>query len=231
MYKVTHNNKIVDLIKYPIFLLFLPTGHIAITNKAYAQGIAGSDGETVYSFSPIAGKNFLVVTIEEISDEEFRRLQSLLNSGQEITSDDSALTQAKQAKINQLSSLCRNKIIAGFSIRLSDENIYNFKLTPEDQLNLTAIENQLASDEDYFIYHATDEPCQVYSRDDMLKIVKAFKAHTRYHTTYFNAAKHYIKSLADIEKVNLFIYGTDISESVGNPVLKQILRNGEVSCQ
>lgn len=226
MYKIIHDNKIIDVVHVARFITFLASGHIAITDKLSAQGIVGSDGETIYSFAPVSNKNYKTVSIEEISLEEFNRLKGLLNSNQVISADASALEKAKNKKIKYLSSICKSTITAGFSIKLSDNNYYNFKLTTEDQLNLMNLENQLATDADLFIYHATDQPCKFFTRDDMSKIIKAFRRYTLYHTTYFNAAKQYIKSLMDIEKVQLFTYGTDVSDTVEDVVLKQILKNG-----
>ena len=61
----------------------------------------------------------------------------------------------------------------------------------------------------------------------MIKIINAARQHTLYHTTYFNVAKQFIRSLTDIEKVSLFMYGDDVSEVADNIVLKQILKNGD----
>jgi hypothetical protein len=79
--------------------------------------------------------------------------------------------------------------------------------------------------EDSFIYHATGDTCRIYSRKDMSKIIDAYKKHNLYHTTYFNAAKQYILGLSDIEKVRTFNYGDDISASVNDSVLKNIVKN------
>ena len=228
MYKIINHDKIIDVVRYPRFVRFLESGHIAITDKTSAHGIVGSDNQTIYSFGKEHIQAKLIVKIKEISLEEFNKLSSLLNSGQEISEDEAALDKAKRIKISSLSNICKNKIIAGFSIELSDGNVYKFKLTVEDQLNLMMMENQLNAGVTSFIYHATDQPCRVFNKEDIIKIIKAFKAHTLYHTTYFNAAKHYIKSLVNIEEVNLFVYGCDISDSVDDRVLKQILKNGGV---
>jgi hypothetical protein len=56
--------------------------------------------------------------------------------------------------------------------------------------------------------------------------VAAFKRHTLYHTTYFNAAKQYINALIDREKINQFSYGDDVLGVVEDPILRQILKNG-----
>lgn len=224
MYKIIKDNKVIDIVRVPRFVSFLPSGHIAITDKASANGIVGSDTETIYSFTP--SKKFEMVTVKEITEEELNRLNSLLSSGKDICADDSALAAAKQATIKRLSNICKNKITAGFSLTLSDGKIYNFKLTAEDQLNLLLLESQLSSGAESFIYHATDQPCKIFFKEDITKILQAFKKFVIYHTTYFNAAKQYINSLTNIEEVNLFTYGTDVSSIITDRVLKQVLKNG-----
>ena len=225
MYKVIHDNNIIDVIKHPKFIKFLANGHIAMTDESSAQGIVGADNKTLYSFAAIPGRELLIVELAEITEEEFNRLMGLLNSNQEISADESALAAAKRDKLTALSGNCKNKIVSGFSVELSDGE-QSFKLTTEDQLNLIQIENQLAAGETYFIYHATDMPCRIYQKEDMYKIVRAFRKHVLYHTTYYNAVKQYINSVVDIEKVNLFYYGMDVSDTVSDPVLRQILKNG-----
>lgn len=227
MYKIIYNNNIIDVVEYPSFVRFLSHGHIALTDKTSAQGIVGSDNETIYSFIPDSGHNFLVVNIVEIKSlEEFKRLQNLLNSSPKLNINDPALEKAKNDKISFLSEQCKNKIISGFSISLSDGKKHSFKFTVEDQLNLMFIENQIRAGERYFVYHSTDDPCRLFTRADMQRIIYAFKQHKLYHTTYFNAAKQYIKSLTDIEAVSSFNYGMDISETITDNYLKNILRTG-----
>jgi hypothetical protein len=227
MYKIIQNDKVVDVIQQPRFLRFLSSGHIAFTDRSSAQGIIGSDNITLYSFKPVSRKGVSVASIEKITLEEFNRLQGLLNSNQEISADESALAIAKCETIKRLSNQCKSKITAGFSVVLSDGETYSFKLTTEDQLNLMSIEGQLNAGAETFIYHATNQPCRFFLREDMLKIISTFKRHTLYHTTYFNVAKQYINSLVNIEKVNTFTYGTDVSEVVKDAVIKRILKNGE----
>lgn len=228
MYKIIQDGKIIDVIRIPSFVSFLPTGHIAMSDRASATGIVGSDGQTVYSFTE-NNHNKQIVKIEKITVDEFNRLKNLLNSEQKPNTSDIALEKAKQSKVQSLSNICKNRIISGFSVKLSDGIIYKFKLTVEDQLNLMMLENQLSAGAKSFIYHATDMPCKVYNKEDMTKIINAFKIHTLYHTTYFNVAKQYIKSLTDIEKVRLFVYGQDISWYIKDTTIRQIIKNGESS--
>jgi hypothetical protein len=224
MYKIIQNDKVIDVVQYPRFVSFLSAGHIAITDKTSADGIVGSDNNTIYSFN--LNTKYTTVTIEEINLEELERLQGLLGSGCVPAADEETLKVAKISVIKRLSIICKNKIIAGFTVLLSDNNLYEFRLTTEDQLNLMGIENQLNAGAETFLYHATEQPCRFFSREDMMKIITAFKQHTLYHTTYFNVAKQYINSLIDIDKITNFIYGDDVSEVVNDIVIKQILKNG-----
>ena len=226
MYKITHEGKIIDVVRNPSFIKFLSSGHIAITDKLSAQGIVGSDSKTLYSFEPITCHDTIVVTIESITKDEFNRLCSLLNSEHRISVGERALVDAKESVIESLSIICKEKITSGFSVKLLDGNTYNFRLTAEDQLNLLNLENQLNAGENAFIYHATDLPCKVFSRDDMLKIICAYRKHILYHTTYFNTSKQYVNSLTDLEAVKSFTYGTDIAGTVKDLVLRKILMDG-----
>lgn len=226
MYKIIQDNKVVDVVRLPRFVRFLSTGHVAITDKSSAQGIIGSDDKTIYSFKPISREDTTVAEIKEITLDELNKLQNLLSSGQEPCVDEVTFTNLKNEVIKRLSILCKNKITSGFSIRLSDGNTYNFKLTIEDQLNLMSIEQQLNTGAKTFIYHSTDEPCKEFSKKDMVKIIEYFKSHILYHTTYFNVAKQYINSLTDVSKVSNFTYGDDVSKVTTSKAIKKILKTG-----
>lgn len=230
MYKIILNNKVIDIVQKPRFLKFLSSGNVAITDKTSANGIAGSDNRTMYSLVAGLNTDAPVVAIKEINEEEFNRLFSLLNSETEIIADTTELQNSINKTIDNLSQICANKIIDGFSVVLSDKNVYKFKLTAEDQLNLLNLENQLTSGEDLFIYHSTDMPCRTFRREDVKKIIKMYRKHLLYHTTYFNTAKHYIKTLTDIDKINNFYYGSDVVIStVTDPAIRKILLEGDVN--
>jgi hypothetical protein len=227
MYKIIQNNNIIDVVRFPRFIKFLQNGQIAITDKSTANGIVGSDGETLYSFTTVPENNLNIVSIEKITEEEFKELNSLLANNEIISADISALAKAKRDMISRLSSVCKNKINSGFSIVLSDGKEYSFKLTVEDQLNLMLIDTQLKSGETQFIYHATNQPCRLFNKTDMQKVVDGYKRYVLYHTTYFNAAKQYINKLTDLDKVNMFSYGNNVTCITNDPIVKQILKNGE----
>ena len=226
MYKIIHEGNIIDVVRNPSFVKFLSSGHIAITDKTSAQGIVGSDKKTVYSFNSNQDTSIKEVSIEKIDAEEFNRLKGLLNSS---SASDLALQKVKDAVIKTLSEICNNKITSGFSIKLSDGQFYKFSLTTEDQLNLLCLENQLNTGDDVFVYHAAGLPCKLFVRNDMIKIINAYRKHVRYHTTYFNTAKHYINSLTDTDKIKAFSYGNDVTYTIKDPVLRKILVDGGIN--
>jgi hypothetical protein len=228
MYSIIYEAKVIDVVQNPTFVKVLPSGRITFTDKASANGIIGSDKKTIYGFEQINRKDAKVVTIEKISEKEFNRLASLLNSKQTITADTRGLNTAINETISKLSEICNNKIIDGFSVRLSDGKKHSFRLTAEDQINLLNLENQLNTGMPTFVYHATGEPCRTFTREDVLKIIIAYRKHILYHTTYFNAAKQHITSLVDVDKVNAFSYGTNIAWTVKDPALRKILQDGGV---
>ena len=108
MYKIMHDNRVIDAVEHPEFIKFLRSGHISFTDKTSAHGILGSDRKTIYVFAPQPGRDFQIVSIEAISADELNSLSGLLSSGQLVSADESALTNAKEGRLSVLSSICKN---------------------------------------------------------------------------------------------------------------------------
>ena len=102
-------------------------------------------------------------------------------------------------------------IVAGTYILLSDNLYHHFKLTLEDQLNLSSIETDLKFGAKYAIYHSTDSVCEIYSSADMMKIIQGTNKHKRYHTTYFNLLKYCINNMTNIDEISAIEYGVELS--------------------
>lgn len=226
MIKIVQDNKVIDVVKYPRYVKFLSPERIALTNKALAQGVASSDNTKVYSYAPVEAKTAGVVTAIEICQEEYEYLEALLKTTDSISADKLDLAKTKSRVIDQLSDACKKAITEGFSVTLSDGDTHDFRLTTEDQLNLLMLENRLNAGEKHFIYHETDKPCTIFSKADITKILAAFHRHVSFHTTYFNAAKHYIKAQVDVDKVRDFVYGNDIIDIVADKDTRRVLETG-----
>jgi hypothetical protein len=153
------------------------------------------------------------------------RLQSLINSGKLLDSP-TVVAEVLNKKIADCSALCEQRIVNGFTIKLSDNKYYSFKLTVEDQINLMRHDASLRAGAKTFIYHATDMPCRIFSREDMRIIVDTYQKFTNYHTTYFNAVKQYLKTLTSVAEINAFEYGQDISNVVPDKNIAGLLKRG-----
>ena len=80
MVKILHNNMIIDINKNEKYVKYSPqTQRFISCTKDFANGIMGSDNDTVYHlFGRI--KNFPIelktVTVQTISEEEYERLST-----------------------------------------------------------------------------------------------------------------------------------------------------------
>lgn len=229
MYKVSSDNRIIDLLETVQYVRFLPSGHIAFTDKTSAQGFVGSDGETVYSLIDVGQPSkYSIVTLENILKEEYTILKDKLSTASYIENTDLELTSEKDRMIAKMSLSCKQNIISGFDIDFLENRKYHFELSIEDQLNLRMIKQQIYNNEQStFVYHAVGHPCEVFSKEDMLKIINQADRHILFHTTYFNVLKFYIESLTEIELVKNIEYGIDLTNVVEVPQqVKEILTQG-----
>ena len=71
-------------------------------------------------------------------------------------------------------------------------------------------------------YHADGEECTFYTSEEINEIVETATAFKIYHTTYYNALKHYINALETIEEISAIEYGTPIPEEYKSDVLKAL---------
>lgn len=224
-FKLIYNGFVIDVLKSPQYIKFSKYGHVSLSDYGSAQGVVGSDHKTPYRFTGFAiGTSFKEVSMMAITELEYNQLSALLGAGRtDIPGDNLRLYECKKAKIAEMSAVCSDMITNGFSVLLSDNYYHSFRLTVEDQLNLYRIENQLLAGETSFVYHETNCPCQVYSKEDITIIVNASKNLTLYHTTYFNMLKQYINARLSLEEVEAVYYGMDILDEVPDVSIKALL--------
>lgn len=130
----------------------------------------------------------------------------------------------KEMKISELSTICNNVITNGLDIVLTDEKLYHFSLTTQDQLNLITLSSMIASGENAIPYHADGELCRFYTATDIQLIVNAATAFKTYHVSYFNSLKSYVEALNDIKAISEIEYGIDIPTEYQSDVLKVLLQ-------
>lgn len=105
MYKVIHNNLIIDLMKEPRYVRYLQkTKRFIGTDRLAATGVMSSDGEEFYQLADkprLSPEKLRVVQLVKISEEEFNKLSSQKNEVKEVNSDINANLQ------NQIDNLAQ----------------------------------------------------------------------------------------------------------------------------
>lgn len=216
MYKLIVNNIVVDVVKKLRYVRYIPElNKVIITTAAAAHGICGSDNKTFYALPQVTvpkEKSYWKVAFAvEICETEYTELRAALKTNNVIV-PDYLLDIERTRKISELSQACSNKIISGFTCVLSDTEQHHFKLTIEDQLNLIDIQREFDEGSDRIVFHATNEMCQAYNRNDIQTILTSAAAHKKHETTYFNVLKNCIYNIYDIEVIKSIQYGIDIKE-------------------
>lgn len=215
MYKLIVDNIVVDVVSKLRYVRYIPElNKVVITTAASAHGICGSDNKTFYALPqvtvPQEKSYWKVATAVKICEKEYNELRSALKT-QDAVVPDYVLDTVRTRKIAELSKSCNSTIISGFNCLLSDGKPHHFKLTVEDQLNLLDIQRQLDEGAKKIVFHATDEICQAYNREDIQTILKESAAHRRHQTTYFNILKNCIYNIYDVDVIRSINYGDDLN--------------------
>ena len=211
MYKVIHNNLIIDVLKSPTFLKYLGVpGKFAVTDKYAANAVYSKRLDEVYL---IEGKipqsdDYKIVKLQLIGEAEFNAHLSSLNDGKTLLNTTQAeLIRARGEKIEEMKSACNVSIWSGISVRLSDGFLHHYTLTVEDQLNLMYGNIMMRSGQTSFIYHDSGKECELISSKDLNTIIVAANKHITYHTTYFNLMRSCINELDDVSIIDSLKYG------------------------
>ena len=147
---------------------------------------------------------------------------------EEIPEDpDQELEFVKEMKIKEMSNVCRQTIIDGIDVELSDGQTHHFSLEIEDQIKIQALALKAQAGETMLYWHPDGELCQFYSAEDILRIYAALEETQTVNTTYFNSLRNYIQSMTSIEQVSKVVYGMGIPEEYQSEVLKYLLEEGD----
>lgn len=209
MFKVIHNDQIVDVLDRVIYIRCLQNGKVVNTDSTCAHGFYGSTKKCIYIFEGIdcpQKSSLPTARLESITTEEYSRLKHELELHR-VDDNSPELEHAKLSKIQEMSVSCRDAIVTGIEVLLTDGAIHKFKLTVEDQLNLESIRAQLSSGSSRFLYHETSTAVKWYSADDMRRIISAMDKHRFKHTTYYNLLKHCIHNMYSKDDITNIYYG------------------------
>lgn len=213
-YKVICGKHTVDVLEEIKWVRFLSKfDRVAITDKSSAHGFYGSDNRTIYKKEGYKGspsKEYRTGRLQQIGEEEYNSLRSKITAGSKIISDKSLIQEARESKITELSQSCSRRIEQGVAVKLSDGKVYNFSCAIEDQLNMQALQVEILGGAAEVVYHANNKPCRKFSAEDFNAILQAARKHIKYHTTYFNLLKNYIRQQQDTNLIAAVYYGVNI---------------------
>lgn len=213
MYKVLYNNIVIDVLDNIKYAKYLSNcNRTVITNKTCANCIIGSNNKDRYHLKGVPypdNCDFKTVTIVKIDENEFKELTKKLKDTS-IKDETCGVRALRNNKIQEMSTICHNKIVDGFRVVLSDNELHHFKLSIEDQVNLLEIKYLIDKGQKSFIYHETDSLCEEFSLEDMQKIIASAYAHKQKNLMHFNKLKNYINKLSNINEISDITYNMEI---------------------
>lgn len=133
---------------------------------------------------------------------------------------------AQSAKLSEVNAVCRQTIVNGVNVTLSDGSEHHFDLKDEDQIAMLLCASKVASGVEMIPWHPNGDktlPCVFYSNTDMAIITQAVEAHISYHQTYCNSLKIWIEACQTAEEINTITYGDEIPEQYKSEVLKSYI--------
>lgn len=216
MYKLIVDNIVVDVVKKLRYVRYIPElNKVVITTSSSAHGVCGSDNKTFYALPraevPQEKSYWKIVTAVKICEKEYEELKAALKTNSLVASNH-VLTLERNRKLTELSEACSRAIISGFSCTLSDGKKHHFRLTIEDQLNLVDVQREFDAGTEKIVFHATNELCQLYNRQDIQTILHNAASLKKHETTYFNVLKNCIYSINDLETIRSIKYGDNIQD-------------------
>lgn len=218
---------------------------LLLANEATAQYVQCNDKYYHARWMlPIITNNveYDIVEVTQIEKDEYDVLFETIEAGKDVVIEpeqepveelpdelpsDITVDYVKTMKLAEMSNKCNQTITNGFDVMLSDNKVYHFSLTTQDQLNLITLSSMLASGETSIPYHADGELCRFYSAEDITLIIEMATQFKTYQVSYYNSLKAYIESLSTIDEIHAITYGNEIPAEYQSDVLK--LLNAQLS--
>ena len=227
--KIVYNSIVIDILDNPKWVLWARrSARFVETDPSTANGIVASDG-TVYhlagrdGFEGRSEESKSVIPVE-IQESEFNSLKAQIvdkavnSSGEEIS-----IQTLIENKIAEMSQCCEGEITKGFDIVLSDGISHHFSLQITDQIKISKLNDRAMAGESFLPYHADNEPCKIYSADDIRAINSAMEYIVEYQTTYFNSLKMYISGMTSKDDIINVTYGAEIPDGYRSEVLSMMI--------
>ncbi len=125
---------------------------------------------------------------------------------------DPTLEEIKVRKINDFSSICKNNIENGVTIKIDGEDEhFTYGIESGDQGNIDDIFNLAVTTGLSQPYHSSNGNCKLYTVEQITELYIAVKYLKAKETTYFNQMKQYIKDTDDKETIKAMTYGQELT--------------------
>ncbi len=221
-YKIVFNNIIIDIITNPVYVRYMfKSKRFIKTDIDSAHGVLDSGHNNVYLFTPIDGLDNKIVSMIEISENEYLNLKSqMTESTVDVSGNLIGISELQEQKVKEMSVACNQIITKGFDIILSDGVQYHFSLEITDQLKISKLNDRAMQGITILPWHSDNGLCKFYSPEDIMAINTQMEYLIEYHTTYFNSLKNYILNMDDrVQLMNVY-YGMEIPMQYQSEVLK-----------
>ena len=144
---------------------------------------------------------------KNLSESEKKEILSQCSIEYELTLDET-----KQKKINELSTICKNKIESGVTIQIdSVDETFSYGIESGDQGNIDDIFNLAISTGLSQPYHCNGGNCKLYTVQQISELYVACKVLKAKETTYFNQMKQYILELNNKDTIESITYGQELT--------------------
>lgn len=237
-FKIFRENEFIGIARSDSFLTYQEQNNLlVITNEEIGQFVEYQGKlyrDTWMRPLPSRAYPYILALVYNITEEEYNILAESIEKEEEIiietpsifvmpeitNTPNISVDFVREAKLKEMSSICRTTIENGFDLELRGET-HHFSLDTQDQLNLISL-SAMAQTQEYIPYHADGESCIFYTAEEINAIIAAATQFKIYHTTYYNALKTYINSLETIEEIAAIEYGVEIPEEYKSDVLKTL---------
>lgn len=240
-YKFVSGGDVVSVTDCPVWVRVSNRGRLLRCSLSDAHGVLAADNSTLYHIAgtkPLGDGVYEDVFVSSITEEEFTNLSELLAQchtpqdvqvpeiiadQDEVAHEDPVyLEQIRNLVLRAMSGACRNAIITGIDVELSDGSVSHFDLTVEDQLNIISAVNLLDAGADSVPFHASGEMFRYFDSKDIRTIATKASDYKTRQIAYHNSLKNWIQSMSSIKDLTAVYYGIDIPREYCSEVFLQM---------
>lgn len=127
------------------------------------------------------------------------------------TYTEEEVEEIRNAKIDELLAAQDAAIAAGTDILLSDGSTKHFNYGDGDQADVSDMFNAVSIGMAFYIYHANNDNCEVYSTKDIIIIYSTLSSLKTAQKTYCNQLCMYVKTLTTVPEIQAVTYGQELT--------------------